>query len=454
MQRWPIGKMFAELQERWGMFPNQSTLGSYDYFTQSVRLDSVRPDHWHSLEGQPFGALETSQGLKKFVPVSQHEYAHWLDMNCTLYGLRIMRELSLSYQFNPYLHKDAWNKEGEFFHARRVADSIKQIRLPNYYSLTFESDARQPWKYQISVGHGFDATGKPNSDPIIFLRFSDALGEPIARQPLSMSSILEANATYNEMLGIITANFLIQNADERLIEEKLDNQKLVEQVYDPKLTLYSVAAHLCAATGHMTNIAAAYKAAAILSRFVLNIPRSRLIGFNVKDAFVAQVGRDIAARIEKAIRLGNVESLFFYAATIFDWDSTDLDNNEADLAALSELCFDTDLEKLRALVDSEAQTIAESIRNTRFPDSEVLAVASVENCAQLIRCQDAGYRFGSLHLPPCFMANDEVMSVTPPNDNNRLANLPITDRFYALSDNEFWIRKFSEACYPKHDMFD
>ena len=91
--RRPVGSLFAELNKRWGMFPNQTTLGSYDYFSQSVRLHNVRPDHLDALNGEAFGSLAAAQGLKKFVPVSQHEYAHWMDMNCTLYGLRVLKEI-------------------------------------------------------------------------------------------------------------------------------------------------------------------------------------------------------------------------------------------------------------------------------------------------------------------------------------------------------------------------
>lgn len=452
-ERLPVGSLFAELHKRWGMFPNQTTLGSYDYFSQSVRLHAVRPDHLEALNGQAFGALTTAQGLKKFVPVSQHEYAHWVDMNCTLYGLRITKELALSYHFNPDLYREASNAEPHFYHAKKVFDSIKQIRLPNYYSVNFDIEARRPWKYQISVGHGFDTAGRPNSDPIVFLRFASETEKQIARQPLSLASILEANATYNEMLAVITANSMIVDSDERMIEEKGDHQSIIDQVYDPKLTLYSVSAHLCASAGHIDNIASAYKAAAILSRFVLNIPKSCYSNFKAKRAFAAQVGSEFSKRIERSVRRGNVESLFFYAATVLDWERTDLSDPESDLANLSQICFGIDFEELRRKIDAEAKRITAEIYATRFPDAELLATASLENCAMVIRSKNAGYSFGSLHLPPCFLSNDEEMIVTAPNDRNKLAKLAITDRFYSLYDNESWIRKFSEACYPRQELF-
>lgn len=451
MKKQSVSTLLAALDDRWGMFPNQTTLGSYDYFSQSVRLHSVRPEHYHDLNRAPVGAVTTVQAIKKSAPLSSHEYTHWLDMNCTLYGLRILRELALSYHFNPDLNKDAWSAENKFFHAKRVADAIKQIRLPSYYSLTFPGVANRPWQYQISIGHGFDAAGKPNSDPIVFLRFADVTGQPIARQPLSIASILEANATYHEMIEILSANSTISDTNERIVEERTDAQRLIDQVYEPQLTLYSVAAHLCAEAGKFKDIFFAYKAAAIVARFVLNCPGARLSKFKAGDTFKKKFGGDLAERIRGAIRNGNVESLFFYAVSVFDWDRTSLSDPEQDLANLSRLCFEADFEKLRGEVADEARRITAEIHDTTFPDAEILARAALDNCLRLIRSNSSSYSLGDFHLPPCFLANDEVMPVIPSREENILKDLDITNRFYSLYDNESWIRKFTDACYPQHN---
>ena len=285
----------------------------------------------------------------------------------------------------------------------------------------------------------------------MFLRFADVTGQPIARQPLSIASILEANATYHEMIEILSANSTISDTNERIVEEKTDAQRLIDQVYEPQLTLYSVAAHLCAAAGKFKDIFSAYKAAAIVARFVLNCPGARLSKFKARDTFKEKFGGDLAERIRGAIRNGNVESLFFYAVSVFDWDRTSLSDPEQDLANLSRLCFEADFEKLRGEVADEARRITAEIHDTTFPDAEILARATLDNCLRLIRSKSSSYSLGDFHLPPCFLANDEVMPVIPSREENILKNLDITNRFYSLYDNESWIRKFTDACYPQHN---
>lgn len=436
---------------QWGGFPNCTTEGTYCYFTQGIQLNKVSPRDIDVLKHAQFGQLTTIQAQKKITTVAEHEYTHWVDMNCSIYGLRTLINLAKSYDSNPNINLRA--SEHNFFYAKLAADSIRQIRLPSYYSVTEKVDIRGSWTYDLTMGHGFDATGRPNGDPIIFLRFFDGDKMFFTRQPLSLSSILEGNATYQEILATLNANLSIEEDGERIVESKTDEQRLMENLYDKNLTLYSVAAHLIASQLKAPNVVTAYRAVGIIAKFVMNCPKSLLSKFEATQIFVRVFGASVATRIENSIRRGNVESLFFYAVKMMDIQSEKLEYVEVINFMLAERCFGITLKELQSAIDSEVDQLCGAIWDTKFPDARKIACAAAYNNKYITMFSNAAYKLDDLHLPPCFLENDDVYIYSGKSDNP-LKSLPIADRFWTLADNEQWIRTFSEACYPRHEIYD
>lgn len=440
-----------EINLQWGGFPNCTTEGTYCYFTQGIQLNKVSPEDINYLNNAPSGELSTIQAHKKISTVAEHEYTHWIDMNCSIYGIRTLINIAKSYDSNPNINSPA--KEQNFFYAKLAADSIRQIRLPSYYSVAEKVEIQGAWKYELTMGHGFDATGKPNNDPIIFLRFSDGNNRFFTRQPLSLSSILEGNATYQEILATLNANMLIEEEGARIVESKTDEQRLMKNLYNKDLTLYSVAAHLIAAQLKVSNVVTAYRAVGIIAKFVLNCPKSLLEKFEVTQIFVKIFGLPVAIRIENAIRRGNVEILFFYAVKMIDFQAEKLEYVEIINSMLAERCFGITLKELQSAIDSEVDQLCSIVWDTKFPDAKKIACAAAYNNKYITAFYNTDYKLDDLHLPPCFLENDDIHVYSGATDNP-LKNLPIAERFWTLADNEQWIRTFSEACYPRHEIYD
>lgn len=264
---------FKDTRGRWNCFSKVDILGSFDFYTLTVSLDSLASEEVRSITladcegaGKPKLSMAEYERLKKVLPLAAHEFTHYFDGTATLWGMRHLSKLNIASQVHPASEKD-------FHQLKSLYDHVRRLRLPNYYTTVDKrvSSAR-PWILTLTGGREFTSGGTISSRPILFGRFFNAQHEPIARSPISIISLLETSAMATELeVRMALAKRL---GDERLVEERQISNETVAYIYNPDLTEYSVCAHLVANTTNCPDILVAFRMAAFVARFVLNCTQS------------------------------------------------------------------------------------------------------------------------------------------------------------------------------------
>ena len=112
-----------QLAHQWRAFPNLSTLGSYDPFSQTVHLNSVSPDEFHAaFKGGDIGAR------RRVVPLLFHELTHWVDHITTLWGIEYLVN-----QFNA-INARKNETETELWRAVELTRITKRHHYAEYYT--------------------------------------------------------------------------------------------------------------------------------------------------------------------------------------------------------------------------------------------------------------------------------------------------------------------------------
>ncbi|WNZ54801.1 hypothetical protein QT397_18220 [Microbulbifer sp. MKSA007] len=254
-------------------------LGSFDFFTNSVCLNNITPQDFEILKNGEF-----SMQLK-VVPLAVHEYTHFLDATSSLWGLRHLVKMNKGYLSNNKLG----GEEVDFYWAKEFLDHVKSLRLPDYYTLIQSgADSSRPWTFDISIGSQFDQRGKVSDKPVLFSWFKNGYGQPLARSPLSMVSLLEASAMSQELLtelGIVNS----LDADAKVVEMHRLQEKSLSFLYNHHVTEYTVCVHILANHLQCSDIYTAFRLVSVVVRVVLNFPLSLFVqvldAVNVEEIF-------------------------------------------------------------------------------------------------------------------------------------------------------------------------
>lgn len=264
-----------------GIFANLETLGCYDDFSQIVMIDyldrdsllqlqqSFKSHFTKDLEAQKLSFLENYKSISKFYSTCVHELTHWLDHTSTLWG---QKQLILIYNA---IH--AWtNQQEKDFYRIAIANSERyRARLGEYYTEKYEpskvNSNAEKWSYTYSSGIEFGFDGKPREDrPFICTIFLNSDKQRIIRVPISMFALTEANATYAELK--VKSQFLISLGDDGIVERKIFEREVYQNLYNSELAIYSSATHCLANSIGITDILVAYKYTSALATFCLNLP--------------------------------------------------------------------------------------------------------------------------------------------------------------------------------------
>lgn len=198
-----------------------------------------------------------------------HEMQHYFDHVSTLWGA--LRLCNLYQAFDAVLKFN----EYEFYKLRELELNVKRDIFLDYYTENYakiSGDFNDRWGFEITSGSRFSPDGKVNEDlPILFVVFYSSKKEKISRVPLSVVSLLETSAIFSEF------DFLMSEAM-KLSSPFKENQvkaifkKFESLLYNPDLTLYSVAVHLVSVNLQISNPIDAYKSSSLLAKIALNIP--------------------------------------------------------------------------------------------------------------------------------------------------------------------------------------
>lgn len=258
--------MLEKILKNWRGFPNTSIEGKYEFLTQTVCANSLEMIHIEDLINNP-----NDISLKRKVfGILIHEITHWLDHTSTLWGQKFLIDI-----FNAFNAKNNENAD-ELWRIQQLFSDISRIYFADYYTVNGTA-ANKPWnnknwRYQIGSGLQFDRNGKVSEKyPFLFTIFFTSDDEFIKRVPLSVVSLLETNAVAAE-LKLETALLSLLTPEAAFIENKLNEQNGLKRLYNPELTIYSVAAHCLANLATITDVVDAYFISSALSTLCLNLP--------------------------------------------------------------------------------------------------------------------------------------------------------------------------------------
>lgn len=278
-----------------GIFANLAVLGSYDDFSQIVSLDYLDEESFLQLlesfqsntkrdRNAQKAALQANYGsMARFYSTCVHEFTHWLDHTSTLWG---QKQLVLIYNAI-----NAWtNQDEQEFHRIAIANSERhRARLALYYTEEYKVDQREahptPWRYEYGSGLEFGIDGRPRTDrPFVFTVFSNSSDQRVIRVPFSMFALTEATATYAEF-KVKSQSLALLDDDSRLVEQRRLEQEFRQNLYDPKLVIYSVATHCLANSIGIDDGFRAYEFSSALATLCLNLPKELFHNLFVPEEF-------------------------------------------------------------------------------------------------------------------------------------------------------------------------
>lgn len=259
-------QMIEKILNNWRGFPNTSVAGHYEFLSQTVCANS--------LERRDILALNDNRNdiriKRKVYGIFIHEITHWLDHTSTLWGQRFLIDI-----YNAFNAKENEIIE-ELWRIQQLFSDLSRINFADYYTVNGSGAKKawnkQPWKYEFGSGLQFGSDGKiRETHPFLYTKFYNIDGEFVKRVPLSVVSLLETNAVASELwLEKVLSHLL--HPEELIIEKNLIEQNYLERLYNPELTVYSVAAHCLANLAGITDAADAYQRASALSTLCLNLP--------------------------------------------------------------------------------------------------------------------------------------------------------------------------------------
>lgn len=323
------------------------------------------------------------------------------------------------------------------------------LRLPGYYTLRNTNALNTtPWRYQFSAGLLFNSEGKSSDRTIVFTRFLNSSGDFLVRSPISSVSLLEMSAMSQEVL-MDTSLLLNTDNDFRLIEGTLYSKRLMEYLYNPDITEYSVCVHLVANSLNLTDPVMAFRVCAILAGIVFNMPI---------DCFSTIAANcPIAAILEESPNHQSIEyfrnglsscdygTLFYLMCRSLPKGEYTSTQSIQDFVESSIERMGISSKEIQSKANSEADELYQQLKTAIFPAIKQLAEAGYANFKEI------GYNremlpFGKLHLPPALLS-DSTASIIFSNTNNQLSTFDIESAFVTLYEyGQAWVERFSEAC--------
>lgn len=249
------------------VIPNLTTAGYYDFRSQTITVNVATAERLETWARSQYPLLDA----REFLATALHELTHWLDHTSTLWGQHYLVQL----------HDAHWAFERqdphEFWRVMRLENAIQRGPAigEGFYQIVDQPDAHgsaATWKWRLSAGLEFDAMGRLDEErPIPFISFDDPADRRVVRVPLTTLALLEANATWAEY---VARDHIMRTlpADAYGVEREDASRRARSELYDPRLALYSAAAHLVANTQNITAAFDAYRLASALSTFTLNLP--------------------------------------------------------------------------------------------------------------------------------------------------------------------------------------
>jgi len=226
------------------------------------------------------------------------------------------------------------------------------------------------------------------------------------------------------------------------------SKEIEAQTYNKELTEYSVCAHLVSNYQKCPCITRTFKACALISRLVLNFPKSAFSLIEKNKSLTSLLGiydTEYMARIYSGLKYNDHGTLFLIISRMLPRGAIDNipEINEGITYVLQKLGLS------REFILSEAQIEANEIYNylkiSRIRSIAILAEAGIENF-NIIEWCNSKLPFNRLNLPPAHLGDLSEKLIFSGKSDNKLKNINLDDMFDELKTGQKWVEKFNEAC--------
>lgn len=442
---------YEELKDKENVLSQVDILGSFDFLTCIVSLDSLDLDDLKVInESAKINTLEINSKLRKVLPLSIHEYTHFIDATSTLWGINHLHLLNEAYLTNEQYN----HNETLFYKAKRFYNHIRKIKYPNYYNTIGQIQNPKKWIAMPTIGKLFNQDGELSKDSIVFMRFRTTNGDEIARKPISAVSILEASAMASELFSKIEILNKLADESEKIIENIELNKEVISFLYNKELTEYSACVHMVANHQQCKDILQAFFLVKLITNIVLNTSSeifSTIVENNkFKEIFKLNETDEEYKRLKEGLEYNNIGVLYYLLVYGLPKDS--YINPQSALLGIDKslkklgLCIET----IKESANIEFNIKSSDIMETRIEPIKLLVRSAIENY-NYIDIKTPFLPFNKLNLPKVILGDfDEdgniAESLIFKNVNNSLAELNLTQCFEELSSGEKWVNRFSESC--------
>lgn len=451
----PISQAIQKILSNWYGFPNLTAEGRYEFLTQTVFANSIESQHLLDLRQDP----ENPSLLRKIWKVFIHEITHWLDHTSTLWGQSNL--VTVFNAFNAFERE----REEELWRIIQLFSEVSRTHFADYYEVDgpaiIDGWRKMPWRYEYSFGLQYGGDGRLRPDrPFVTTRFRNFDEVLIRRVPMSIASLIETTATAAELevefsyvLPLLRSRL---SEDEFLIESRLFQQACFERVYNPALTVYSVATHCLANFMGIQDIGLAYKLSSALSSLCLNLPSQVFDQLKLPLDFQAKQSPGIqevmAERAYQMISMRDRGFAFFVLAqyapkmdysNVLNWIESTID--AAGLPPLSELqdmAINEMISLEQQILDGPLASRLESLlRIGRHNYIKRGLYGKHEPCVNslFLISQD-------LNLPPVLLGDDSIFDIELASGSSPHSASDIEDWVFYVWDLESRLREFQRAC--------
>lgn len=241
----------------------KSSMAAYNMFTQTVHLHRVEQDAMLRLQAamrdpQNKG-FELVQGTKEILRPMVHELRHWVDMNCSIRGMKTSWHI-FNLIKNPAL------------------DNSSIIQLKRDIGLKFfiiEADAGIPfpWRHAVKISKPIFAENIEHFS-VCFYKGDDKYGKNhLFKSPIYLGSMLECTAYFQEL---IDAAPNMRRAGTWELDKHMFAREEKAFIYDSTLAEYHCLAHAFAGAVKEVDILATYEFCSSLCFWLLNMPNDML----------------------------------------------------------------------------------------------------------------------------------------------------------------------------------
>lgn len=437
--------MYLGKKDLWKIFPSVGSIASYNPLGNFIYLDKMS-------EKQFSEVCENPDKYPEHYSVILHEMQHWFDHIGTVWGQQKLLKIFKAF------HSVLFGKESEMYKAKSLHDNFKEDRLASYYSETYEDiqgDANNRWKYSFSTGLRYDNNGNlDETKSIIFVRFNSSSNELISRVPISVASLLETTATNTEISSLLISYSKL-DSDSKKIQLKILDKKIISDLYNPKLTLYSVAVHAASNILRIKDSITGYSISSKIATLTLNLPSSLFESLKIPPYYNQRWGDRTLNFIKQKDRgfaflclvKNYSDNCGAYKETDFTINKLLTSSNLPDLKKIEKLIQDETIELSKELlieqnlflniVTSKVYT-GNQLRNERGISQE--------------KIDDSEFDINKMDDLPYFICNDTYFDYDDIDLNNvvkKIQNInPITRKeWWKLFENcEKRIDDFSEIC--------